>query len=509
MTDKPVILIVDDQPQNIELLEAHLAPQGYEIVMAANGVEALAKLSSDPIDLILLDVMMPGIDGFEVTRRVRQDNTHRLLPIILVTALRETEDRVKGIEAGCDDFISKPVDKSELLARVRSLLKVKAYNDLMNNYRKELEAEVTRRTEELNSALERMKLASLETIYRLSVASEFKDVDTCAHIKRMSSYAAAGVPGMGPDQRTFETIFHEAPTHDSGKIGIPEAALPKRAGPDLVQRIILLAIEGITERMEAEDGMQKAHEQLKRLNIELKHSSRVKSEFLANMSHELRTPLNSIIGFSEVLCDQTFGPLNEKQKKYVNNVLASGKHLLSLINQILDTAQIESGKMALTLSNISMKSLLKGMAVQVENLASKKKLQMVFEIPEDLPDINADELKVNEILYNLLSNAIKYTPEGSKIGMRARKADSAIEIVVWDTGVGIAPENIGKIFEEFFRTDTPYSSVTEGTGLGLPLARKLVEMHGGKLTVESDGLNKGTSVRFTLPIISARMVING
>ena len=141
MKDKSVILVVDDQPQNIELLEAYLFPQGYEIVTATNGEEALGKLSGNQIDLILLDVMMPGIDGFEVTRRIRQDNKyrdHRRLPIILVTALRETEDRIKGIEAGCDDFLSKPVDKMELLARVRSLVKVKAYNDLMNNYLKEL-----------------------------------------------------------------------------------------------------------------------------------------------------------------------------------------------------------------------------------------------------------------------------------------------------------------------------------------------------------------------------------
>jgi len=158
MKDKPVILIVDDQPQNIELLEAHLVPQGYEIVKAASGEEALVKLSGNQIDLILLDVLMPGIDGFEVTRRVRQHNTHRLIPIILVTALWKTQiNRVKGIEAGCDDFISKPVDKVELLARVRSLLKVKAYNDLMSNYRKELESEVASSTEELKHTVENLK----------------------------------------------------------------------------------------------------------------------------------------------------------------------------------------------------------------------------------------------------------------------------------------------------------------------------------------------------------------
>ncbi len=142
MKVKPVILVVDDQPQNIELLEAYLVPNGYEIIMATSGEDALGKLSGNQIDLILLDVMMPGMDGFEVARRVRQDNIHRLLPIIMVSSLREKEDRVKGIEAGCDDFLSKPIDKITLLARVRSLLKVKAYNDLMSNYRQELESEV-------------------------------------------------------------------------------------------------------------------------------------------------------------------------------------------------------------------------------------------------------------------------------------------------------------------------------------------------------------------------------
>ena len=142
MKAKPIILVVDDEPQNIELLEAYLVPQGYEIVKAANGEEALEKLFSNQIDVMLLDVMMPGTDGFEVLRRIRQDNKyrdHRRLPIILVTALRETEDRIKGIEAGCDDFLSKPVDKMELLARVRSLVKVKDYYDLMKITRKSLE----------------------------------------------------------------------------------------------------------------------------------------------------------------------------------------------------------------------------------------------------------------------------------------------------------------------------------------------------------------------------------
>jgi len=266
------------------------------------------------------------------------------------------------------------------------------------------------------------------------------------------------------------------------------------------EKVILLAIEDITERREIETGLEKAHEELKALAAELKRTARVKSEFLANMSHELRTPLNSINGFSEVLYDETFGPLNEKQKQYVNNVLTSGKHLLLLINQILDMAKVEAGKMTLSLTKLPMKNILNELSMLVADLVSKKNIEMSLEISEDLPDIEADELKVKEIIYNLLSNAVKFTPVGGKIGMRARKASDNVEIEVWDTGVGIARENIGKIFEGFFRVDTPYSRVTEGTGLGLPLSRKLVELHGGELSVESPGLNKGTRVRFTLPI---------
>jgi two-component system CheB/CheR fusion protein len=268
------------------------------------------------------------------------------------------------------------------------------------------------------------------------------------------------------------------------------------------ERIILLAIEDITERKEIENGLEKAHEELKELTTELRRTARAKSEFLANMSHELRTPLNSINGFSEVLYDETFGALNEKQKKYVSNVLASGKHLLLLINQILDMAKLEAGKMGIASSTLSMKSLLNEISLLVADMASKKKLHMSLELAEDLPNIEADELKVKEIIYNLLSNAVKFTPEGGKIGMRARRAASGIEIEVWDTGVGIASENMGKIFEGFFRVDTPYSRVTEGTGLGLPLSRKLVELHGGTLSVHSAGLGRGTLVRFTLPVLS-------
>jgi two-component system, cell cycle sensor histidine kinase PleC len=304
-----------------------------------------------------------------------------------------------------------------------------------------------------------------------------------------------------PQTTTFDNYEVE---HDFATIGRRIMLLNARQIQRIsgTERIILLAIEDITERREIETGLKKAHEELKQLAAELERTARAKSEFLANMSHELRTPLNSINGFSEVLYDETFGPLNEKQKSYVSFVLTSGKHLLLLINQILDMAKVEAGKMKLALSILPMKSILTEISSIIADMASKKNLKMSVEIAEDLPDIEADELRVKEIIYNLLSNAVKFTPEGGNIGMKVRRTDGEIEITVWDTGVGIASENLPKIFEGFFRVDTPYSRLTEGTGLGLPLSKKMVELHGGKLLVESGGLDKGTSVRFSLPIVS-------
>jgi two-component system CheB/CheR fusion protein len=306
-----------------------------------------------------------------------------------------------------------------------------------------------------------------------------------------------------PQKVSFDNYEVE---HDFATIGKRTMLLNARQIERVLgkDKIILLAIEDITERKGIETTLKKSYEDLKELTIELKRANQAKSEFLANMSHELRTPLNSIIGFSEVLYDETFGPVNEKQKKYVNNVLTSGKHLLLLINQILDMAKVEAGKMKLTVSDLSIKSLLNDIVMLVGDMVSKKKLEISLKIDADLPYIEADELKVKEIIYNLLSNAVKFTPEGGKLGLRAKRIDAEMEIVIWDTGIGIAPENMEKIFEGFFRVDTPFSRVTEGTGLGLPLSRKLVELHGGKLSVESPGLNKGTLIRFTLPIVSPK-----
>ncbi|WP_350433253.1 PAS domain-containing sensor histidine kinase [Shewanella sp. H8] len=272
-------------------------------------------------------------------------------------------------------------------------------------------------------------------------------------------------------------------------------------------RIILLSIEDITERSAIQEGLIKANNALEVLTSDLESAAKVKSEFLANMSHELRTPLNSINGFSEVLYDETFGSLNEKQKQYVKNILVSGNHLLLLINEILDMAKIEAGKMTLTLCDLPIREVLYEITGLIEDVIKKKDLHMHLEINEDLPNISADSLKIKQVLYNLLSNVVKFTPEGGKIGVKTKHSEKEIEIVIWDTGIGIAAENMDKLFEGFFRIETPYSRLTEGTGLGLPIAKSLVKLHGGEFKIESEGVDKGTSVTITLPIINKLVVM--
>lgn len=234
MEKKARILVVDDEDRNLRLMEAMLTPLGYEVILAHDGEEALQKVKEIPPDVVLLDVMMPRMDGFEVARRLKEDEETTIIPIVMVTALREVEDRVKALEVGADDFLSKPVEKTELRARVQSLLKVKAYNDHMRDYQKELEAEVASRIDRLRQALEKIKAASLDTIYRLSRAAEYKDEDTGAHIRRMSHYAAAVARKMGLNESTVETILYAAPMHDIGKIGIPDRILlkPGKLDPD-------------------------------------------------------------------------------------------------------------------------------------------------------------------------------------------------------------------------------------------------------------------------------------
>jgi signal transduction histidine kinase len=216
------------------------------------------------------------------------------------------------------------------------------------------------------------------------------------------------------------------------------------------------------------------------------------------MSHELRTPLNAIIGFSEVLTERMFGELNEKQDEYLNDIHASGQHLLSLINDILDLSKIEAGRMELELTDFDLPTALDNALMLVRERAQRRSLTLRKDVDAEIGQIQGDERKIRQVVLNLLSNAIKFTPEGGRIQLAAVPRDGLVEVSVSDTGVGIAPEDQEKVFEEFSQVGTADKKV-EGTGLGLTLCRKFVELHGGKISVKSQ-LGAGSTFTFTIPV---------
>ena len=232
---------------------------------------------------------------------------------------------------------------------------------------------------------------------------------------------------------------------------------------------------------------------------QLEIASQHKSQFLANMSHELRTPLNAIIGFSEVLMEKMFGELNERQEEYLNDIFTSGKHLLNLINDILDLSKIEAGKMELEPSSVNLRELLEGSLVVVKERALAHGISLSLDMSDDIDTLIADERKVKQIVFNLLSNAVKFTPDKGKVGIKARQDDGAVEIAVWDTGMGIAAEDQQRVFEEFQQVGETLTGKPEGTGLGLALTRRLVELHGGTIRLESTP-GEGSIFTFTLPM---------
>jgi signal transduction histidine kinase len=217
------------------------------------------------------------------------------------------------------------------------------------------------------------------------------------------------------------------------------------------------------------------------------------------MSHELRTPLNAIIGFSEVLTEKMFGELNEKQLDYLKDIHESGRHLLSLINDILDLSKIEAGRMELELSTFHLPTALSNAMTLVRERAQRHAIELSLQVDERLGEFRADERKFKQIVLNLLSNAVKFTPDGGRVDVSATKYDSRIEVAVRDTGIGIAPEDQAAVFEEFKQVGRDYTKKAEGTGLGLALTKRFVELHGGEVRLES-ALGKGSTFTITLPV---------
>ena len=295
--------------------------------------------------------------------------------------------------------------------------------------------------------------------------------------------------------------------HDFSNIGHKIMLLNARriTQKEIGSQLILLAIEDVTEKMRLQKELADRTRDAEKAQSEAEAATRAKSDFLANMSHELRTPLNSIIGFSEVLEDELLGSLNVSQREDVQYILKAARHLLSLINDILDLSKVESGKMQLEVDQVSLREILDAMLIMHREKALRHRISLDLQM-EPVADmvIEADERKLKQILFNLLSNAVKFTPDGGAVRVMASQVTGAreIEISIEDTGIGIKLEDIPKLFKEFSQLDSVYDKKYEGTGLGLALTKKLVELHGGRIQVASE-FGKGSRFAFVMPVRQA------
>jgi signal transduction histidine kinase len=279
-----------------------------------------------------------------------------------------------------------------------------------------------------------------------------------------------------------------------GPIQSTEARLAEIAAGDFSGR---LDVPNRDELGSLGANVNRTNEQLRRLYDELETTSRHKSEFLASMSHELRTPLNAIIGFSQVLQQRMFGGINEKQEEYLADILSSGNHLLSLINDVLDLSKVEAGQVELEIANFSLQEALERGVVMVRERATENRVQLSLELAPDADGVRGDERRVRQIVFNILSNAVKFTPAGGRVSVSAERVNGEVHVSVSDTGPGVAPGDRTRIFEEFQQTDVGVEQ-REGTGLGLALSKRLVELHGGRIWVESEP-GHGSRFVFTLP----------
>jgi len=396
------ILLAEDSATQAGRARLILEDAGYVVTVARDGQEAWERLNAEPYDLILSDINMPRMDGYDLCRRTKAESRFKAIPFVLLTAREELAALVRGFEAGADDFITKPWVSSMLLGRLASAFRHKQRAD--------------------------------------------------------------------------------------------------QAGTDFRDQMMALLLRRTVELEEAHRQLAEERAALTAANGRLEEATRHKSQFLANMSHELRTPMNAVIGFSEMLQRESFGPLQPKQRRYVDNILSSGRHLLTLINDVLDLSKVEAGKMEIKRERVAVVSLLSDTATLIRGMADGKGIAVNVEVPGQII-VLGDAARLKQVLFNLLSNAVKFTPSGGQVRLTAAASGAVASISVIDNGIGIALKDQLHLFEEFHQVDGTDSREYQGTGLGLALVRRLVELHGGTIEFESDS-GKGSRFTFTVPLAS-------
>ncbi len=517
--DTTHIMIVEDEAIIAETLRSELHSVGYTVeAMAMSGEEAVQQVQNRRIDLILMDIHLDNtMDGITAAKKIR---TLCDVPVVYLTAIADEEILQRAKITEPFGYILKPFQIGELQSNIEMAL----YKHRMEKSLRESEERYRRITH-----------AVTDYIYTVMIQNGKPSLTT----HRAACVAVTGY--RAEEFRESPYLWFEM-VYEEDREAVQEMVRKVLAGEQLhpvEHRIIrkdgelrwvkntlvphygsqgqLLAYDGvirdITERKQAQEALEAEHSllaqkveertaELEQANAELARAARLKDEFLANMSHELRTPLNTVLGLTEVLHQEIYGTLNDKQLKAVHQIEDSAQHLLELITDILDLSKIGAGRLELSLEPLSISSLCEASTQFVKQSALKKRQTLSLQVNTTSAMFSADGRRMKQILVNLLSNAVKFTPEGGEVGLTVEEQSEAktLSFTVWDTGIGIAKADMEHLFQPFVQVDGALTRKHPGTGLGLSLVARMVDLHGGTISVES---TPGEGSRFTvvLPLI--------
>jgi len=545
MTDSRVdLLVVDDRPENLLALEAILEPLGQRIVRASSGEEALRKLLGNEFAVILLDVQMPGMNGFETARLIKSRERTKHIPIIFLTAISKEDSYVfEGYSVGAVDYLFKPFQPEILRSKVATFVD-------LHRRQKRLTAQeaLLRQSEKRELELRHVQeLLASESRYSDIVRSAMDAIvifDDAGHVRAFNGAAermfhcptaeAVGRPVTrffaeevnakkvqelclaprveGNDRSTSSDlngpVMAFTATRATGESFPVEASVSCLDTAD--GHHYTLIARDVSERKQQEQALREQalslantsaelkalNDELEQRQAELERAMTARSRFYASMSHELRTPINAVLGYSTLLLENIYGSLNEKQREGIERTQKAARHLLELVNDVLDLSKIEAGKIDLRLQPVSVGSLIDDLFVTVRPLADQYGSTLTLEQEGESIRIVSDPRRVRQILLNLLSNAIKFGSARPVVVRVCPRSDGGVVIEVVDRGMGIPREDQERIFQEFVQLGK--TQLQEGTGLGLPISRRLAELLRGSLEVESE-VGAGSTFRLSLP----------
>jgi len=545
LRDQVEILLVDDRPENLLALEAILEPLGQKLVRAHSGEEALRKLLRHDFAVVLLDVQMPGMNGFETAQLIKARERTRYIPIIFLTAISKEEDYVfRGYQVGAVDYISKPfqpdvlrakvavfVDlhlKQKRLAEQESMLREGERRMTELRHMRELLQSEARFREIVSTAMdaivifdeqERISLFNATAAKMFGTPAEqaigkpisefFIESESAETLRSLCSKVKSNVPDSGGSSDVQQHVAALRGSRSSGESFPAEASISCFDGKE--GQHFTLIVRDISERVRQEEALRQqatqlertmaelklANEELNRRQDDLERAMTARSRFYASMSHELRTPINAVLGYSTLLLENIYGPLNEKQAEGIQRTQRAAKHLLELVNDVLDLSKIEAGKIDLRLQPVMFPTIVEELFVTVRPLADKYGSKLALDVNgSESMQVVSDPRRVRQILLNLLSNAIKFGG-GKPICVKVeREADDGVKVSVIDQGAGIPEDDQERIFQEFVQLGK--TQLQEGTGLGLPISRRLAELLQGSLRLES-AEGKGSTFILTLP----------